>query len=141
MNSKIFTGSLVILGIAIATSAISPRAARAQNAPQLVRERGTALQLSGVEARTTDDWNFAVGEGQEVGQSDRLKRTKSSEDLGFSVGEGREELQQTYEIRQTNNFFESLTIETPLSPDELYNRNNNVGDPLPEPGEVEIFRF
>lgn len=113
MRNKTIKSALITVGAIIGMTAIAAPEARSQN---LVRERGTAGQLTGIEQRTISDWNFAVGEG-------------------------REDVQQSYEIRQDNSFFGSISAETPLRPDELYNRNNNIGDPLPDYGEIEIFRF
>lgn len=111
MKIKIAKSILVAVGLTVGMSAIAPSAARSQ---ELVTERGSARDLAGVRARSSAEWNFAVGEGTEIAE-------------------------QGFEIRQTNSFFSN--IDTPLRPDEEFNRNNNIGDPLPEYGEVEILRF
>ncbi|MGF1485995.1 MAG: hypothetical protein ACFBSE_02660 [Prochloraceae cyanobacterium] len=114
MKNKLLKRILIVVGATIAMTAISARGAKAETNPQLIAQRNEAIQLAGVTAKTESDWLWALGEGTE-------------------------QTNESYEINQNNSFFQS--VEIPPRPDELFNRNNNIGDPLPEYGQVELVRF
>lgn len=82
MKIKFFTSILTL----VATSFVFyPQVAYGQDRPELTAERGTARaqKLTGIESRSSTNWNFAVGEGSEARQSN-------------------------YQIEQTNSFFDNF---------------------------------
>jgi len=116
MKRKIINRILISVGTAIALTLVSGNTVEARTNSKTAVQENKATQLAGVTGRNSANWNWALGEGTEQGE-------------------------EGYRLGQTNSFFGSVNATPNLRPDELFNRNNNIGDPLPDYGDVEIFRF
>ena len=115
MKKKFIKRVLITVGATMGMTAMSGAAAEARSNPELIIQRKTATELAGVTAKTKSNWLWSIGEGTTEGVT------------------------ESYEIRRSNSFFQS--VEIPPRADQLFNRNNNIGDPLPEYGQLELLRF
>ena len=115
MKKKFIKRVLITVGTTIVMTAMSDAAVEARPNSELIIQRKTAIELAGVTALTKSNWLWSIGEGTTEGVT------------------------ESYEIRRSNSFFQS--VEIPPRAEQLFNRNNNIGDPLPEYGQLELLRF
>ena len=115
MKKKIIKGILITLSAIVSMTAISSQAVQAETNSESIAERNTAKELGEISPKTESDWTWGIGEGTE----DAI---------------------ENYQMRQSKSFFSSINTDV-IRSEELFNRNNNIGDPVPQYGEITIFRF
>ena len=115
MHQKTIKPILVALGVTIGMTATSNQAAQAQTKPKVTSQNNGATELTEVKVQT-----------QSIGP--------------WASGEGMKQKQENYQIKQRNGFFDSVTV-TPKKAEQLFNRNSNVGDRVPNYGELKFLDF